>query len=127
MFAAVGTTSISAPRYSIPPSLSRSPRRTSSSASLRQGAWRPAHSGGRSGDEAAGDADVIPGRLLPVGVPEQGGRMVRNDNRDTPEPVQLVAEGTQRLLRIEERLRRRPAHREDHLRLQELDLAEQVR
>src|SRR5438093_4650745 len=97
---------------------------TACSASLLHGAWRPANS--RSDEETAGDTDVIPGRLLPIGAPEQGGRMVRNDNRDTPEPVHLVAEGTQRLLRIEERLRRRPAHREDHLRLQELDLAEQV-
>src|SRR2546430_3694231 len=68
---------------------------TACSASLLQGAWRPANS--RSGEETAGDADVIPGRFLPIGVPEQGGRMVRNDNRDAPKPVDLVAERAQRL------------------------------
>src|SRR5437867_653156 len=99
-FAAVGTTSMSPPRYSMP--------------------------GERSGDETAGDADVIPGRLLPMGVPEQGGRMVRNDNRNAPEPMDLVPQGAERLLGVEERLRRGPAHREDHPRLHELDLAKQV-
>src|SRR5213594_1288200 len=100
---------------------------TACSASLLHGACRPANSAGeRSGDETAGDADVIPGRLLPMGVPEQGGRMVRNDNRNAPEPMDLVPQGTERLLGVEERLRRRPAHREDHPRLNELDLAKQV-
>src|SRR5438309_108054 len=77
---------------------------TACSASLLHGAWRPANS--RSGEETAGDADVIPGRLLPIGVPEQGGRMVRNDNRDAPKPGELVTERAQRLLGVEQRLRR---------------------
>src|SRR5438132_14168645 len=98
---------------------------TACSASLLHGAWRPANS--RSGDETAGDADVIPGRFLPIGVPEQGGRMVRNDNRNAPKPVDLVAERTQRLLGVEQRLRGGAAHGENHLRLQHVDLAEQVR
>src|SRR2546421_7714234 len=38
---------------------------TACSASLLHGAWRPANS--RSGEETAGDADVIPGRFLPMG------------------------------------------------------------
>src|SRR6266566_769600 len=100
---------------------------TACSASLLHGAWRPANSGDRSGDETAGDTDVIPGRFLPVGVPEQRGRMVRHDDRNTPEPMHVVPECTERLLRVEERLRRRAAHGENHLRLEELDLAEQVR
>src|SRR3989449_11608332 len=95
---------------------------TACSASLLHGAWRPANS--RSDEETAGDTDVIPGRLLPIGVPEQGGRMVRNDNRDTPEPVDLVAERAQRLLRVEQRLRGRATHGENHLRLHQVDLAE---
>src|SRR2546422_10239934 len=98
---------------------------TACSASLLHGAWRPAKS--RSVEETAGDADVIPGRLLPIGVPEQGGRMVRNDNRDAPEPVDLVAERAQRLFGVEQRLRRGAAHRENRARLDEVDLAEQVR
>src|SRR2546423_14462883 len=95
---------------------------TACSASLLHGAWRPANS--RSGEETAGDTDVIPGRLLPIGVPEQGGRMVRNDNRNAPEAVELVSQGAQRLFRVEDRLRRRASHRENHLRLQQIDLAE---
>src|SRR5207302_8822760 len=94
---------------------------TACSASLLQGAWRPANS--RSGEETAGDADVIPGRFLPIGVPEQGGRMVRNDNRYAPKPVDLVAERAQRLLGIEQRLRRCASHRQDYLRLQNVDLS----
>src|SRR5207237_4839384 len=97
---------------------------TACSASLLHGAWRPANS--RSGEETAGDADVIPGRLLPIGVPEQGGRMVRNDNRDAPKPVELVTERSQRLFRVEQRLRCGAAHGEDHLRLEHVDLVEQV-
>src|ERR1041385_533497 len=100
---------------------------TACSASLLQGVWRPANSDVRSVDETAGDADVIPGRFLPVRVPEQGRRMVRNDNGNAPEPVDLVAERAQRLFGVEYGLRRRPAHREDHLRLHDLDLAEQIR
>src|SRR5205823_7384072 len=81
---------------------------TACSASLLQGVWRPVKSDARSVDETAGDADVIPGWFLPVWVPEQGGRMVGNDNRDAPEPVDLIAQRAERLLRVEERLRRRP-------------------
>src|SRR5712691_9648138 len=95
---------------------------TACSASLLHGAWRPANS--RSDEETAGDTDVIPGRLLPVGVPEQGGRMVCNDNRDATEPVHLAAERAQRLLGVEQRLRRGAAHGENQPRLQEVDLAE---
>src|SRR2546425_3619246 len=100
---------------------------TACSASLLHGVWRPANSGGRSADETAGDADVIPGRFLPVRVAEQGCRVIRDDDGNTAEPVDLVPEGAQRLLRVEQCLRGGPAHREDHPRLHELDLAEQVR
>src|ERR1700758_2363575 len=99
---------------------------TACSASLLHGIWRPAGSEWRSADEMAGDADVIPGGLLPVGVAEQGGRMVRHDHRDPPQAVYLIAERAERLLGVEQRLRRRAAHGEDHGRLHELDLAEQI-
>src|SRR5437764_13527974 len=100
---------------------------TACSASLLQGVWRPVKSDARSVDETARDADVIPGWFLPVWVPEQGGRMVGNDNRDAPEPVDLIAQRAERLLRVEERLRRRRTHRANHLRVHDLALAEQVR
>src|SRR5207244_1104549 len=103
-FAAVGATSISPPRYSIPPARPRPPTRP----------WV------RSGDGTAGDTAVIPGRLLPVGFPQQRGRMVRHDDRNAAEPVHVVPQGPERLLRVEERLRRGPAHGENHPRLDEL-------
>src|SRR5205807_7764745 len=100
---------------------------TACSASLLHGIWRPARSAWRSVDETAGDADVIPGGLLPVGVAEQGGRMVRDDDRDPPQAMDLIAQRAERLLRVEERLRRRAAHRQDHGRLHQLDLTQQIR
>src|SRR6059036_3448849 len=98
---------------------------TACSASLLQGAWRPAYSG-CSVEETAGDADVIPGRLLPVGVAQQGCGMVRDDDRDAPEPMHLVSQRPDRLLRVEEGLRRSAAHGQHDFRLEEHDLAEQV-
>src|SRR3989449_1859910 len=100
---------------------------TACSASLLQGAWRPAYSAGCSVEETAGDADVIPGRLLPIGVAQQGCGMVGDDDRDAPEPMDLVPQAPDRLLRVEERLRRGAPHRQHDFGLEELDLAEQVR
>src|SRR5207247_6392209 len=99
--------------------------RTACSASLLQGAWRPANS--RSGEETVGDADVIPGRFLPVGVSQEGRRMVRDDDRDAAEPMNPVAERAEGLPGVEQRLRRRAPHGEDYFRLRELDLAQQIR
>src|ERR1700680_1782433 len=98
---------------------------TACSASLHQGAWRPAYS--RSVEETAGDADVIPGRSLPFGVAEQGSRMVGNNNRDAAESGDVVAQGAAVLLRVQEGLRRRVAHGEDYRGLEDLDLPMQVR
>src|SRR5712691_6210899 len=98
---------------------------TACSASLLHGAWRPAYS--RSVEEAAGDTDVIPGRSRPVVVPQQGGWMIGNDDGSPAEPVHLVAQRREGLLRVEQGLRCRPSHGEDHLRLEEVELAVQVR
>src|ERR1051325_1224827 len=100
---------------------------TACSASLLHGIWRPARSEWRSVDETTGDADVIPGGLLPVGVAEQSGRMVRDDHRDPPHAMVLIAQRAERLLGVEERLRRRAAHGQNHGRLHQLDLAQQIR
>src|SRR5437899_2901169 len=98
--------------------------KTACSASLLQGVWRPAYSAERSvGEEASGDTDVIPGWSLPVGVTQQGRRVVGHHQRNPAEPVNVIAQRAERLLGIEQRLRRRPAHRQNHLRLDELDLA----
>src|SRR3989442_6639706 len=99
---------------------------TACSASLLHGVWRPVNSEERSADETAGDADVIPGRFLPVRVAKQGSRMIGHDQRNTAESVYQVPQGPQGLFGVEQGLRGRPAHREDHLRLHDLDLAEQV-
>src|SRR3982074_2344073 len=100
---------------------------TACSASLLHGIWRPASSVWRSANETAGDADVIPGRLLPVGVAQQGGRMVGDDHRYPAHAVDLIAQRAQRLLRVEERLRRGAAHARDRGGRHKLDLAEQIR
>src|SRR6266850_2596954 len=91
---------------------------TACSASLLHGVWRPVNSEERSGDETAGDADVIPGRFLPVRVAEQGSRMIGHDQGNTTEPVHEVPQRSQRLFGIEQRLRGRAAHREDHAQYQ---------
>src|SRR2546422_963202 len=83
---------------------------TACSASLLQGAWRPAYSAGCSVEETAGDADVSPGRLLPNGVAQQGCGMVGDDDRYAPEPMDLVPQAPDRLLRVEKRLRRGAPH-----------------
>src|SRR4030081_2584725 len=101
--------------------------RTACSASLLHGIWRPASSVWRSANETAGDADVIPGRLLPVGVAQQGGRMVGDDHRYPAHAVDLIAQRAQRLLGVEERVRGGAAHGQDVGWLQEVVLAEQVR
>src|SRR5256712_1975568 len=99
---------------------------TACSASLLHGVWRPVNSEERSADETAGDADVIPGRFLPVRVAKQGSRMIGHDQGNTAESVHQVPHRPQRLFGVEQGLRGRPAHREDHLRLHDVDLAEQV-
>src|SRR6266571_2684709 len=79
---------------------------TACSASLLHGVWRPANSGvERSADETAGDADVIPGRFLPVRVAQQGSRMIRHDQGNTAESVHQVPQRPQRLLGVEQGLR----------------------
>src|SRR5215510_2086821 len=99
---------------------------TACSASLLQGALRPGNS--RSAvEETVGDADVIPGRFLPVRVSEQGRGVVGHDHRNTPEAVDFAPQRAERLLRVQERLRRGVPHREDDARRQELDLPKQVR
>src|SRR6266704_284058 len=126
--AAVGTTSISAAMYSIPPARSRSPRRLSSSRrvtgsmtsprSVRDSIDRnnmrwPAYSPppDRSAvEEASGDTDVIPGWSLPVGVSQQRGRVIRDAHGDATEPVDLIAERAEGLFGVEQTLRGRPAH-----------------
>src|SRR5467141_5436292 len=97
---------------------------TACSASLLHGVWRAVNSEARSVDETAGDEDVIPGRFLPVRVAQQGSRMIGHDQGNTAESVQQVPQRPQRLFGVEQGLRGRPTHRENHLRLQDVDLAE---
>src|SRR5918996_2865120 len=99
---------------------------TACSASLLQGAWRPAYS--RSAvEDAAGDTDVIPGRSLPFGVAQQRGGVVRDDHRNPAEPVHPVPQCAERLLGVEKRLGRGAPHGENHPRTDQFELAEQVR
>src|SRR5438132_13180658 len=96
---------------------------TACSASLLHGVWRPVNSEERSADETAGDADVIPGRFLPVRVAKQGSRMIGHDQGDTAESVHQGPQRPQRLLATQQRLRGPPVHPADPLRLHDVDLA----
>src|SRR6266511_1883384 len=99
--------------------------KTACSASLLQGVCRPAY--GSVVEEAGGDTDVIPGWSLPGGVAQQRGRMVGHDHGDAAEAVHLIPERAYRLFGAEQALRRRPAHRQNDCRLDQLDLAVEVR
>src|SRR5690348_11792768 len=99
--------------------------RTACSASPSQGAVRPPKTSGV--EELAGDTDVIPGGLLPVGVPQQGRGVVRGDHRDPGVAVHLAAELAERLLRLHQRGDGGAAGGEDHLRLEDRQLTVEIR
>src|SRR5881394_146710 len=85
--------------------------RTACSASLLHGVWRPAYALAFSAvEEASGDTDVIPGWSLPVGVPEQRRRVIGHYDGNAAEPMNLIAQGTERLLGIEQALDGGPSH-----------------
>src|SRR5512134_3793732 len=92
--------------------------RTACSASALQGAERPPYVS--AVEKLSGDTDVIPGRLLPVRVAEQCRGMVRHDQRDAVVRVHLAAQLSERLFHAEQRFAGGPAHREDHLRADEV-------
>src|SRR5215210_9298643 len=98
---------------------------TACSASWLQGAERPTY--GSAVEKLSCDTDVIPGRLLPVRVAEQRRGMVRHDERNAVVRVHLAAEIPQALLHAEHRLAGSPAHRQNHLRTEELQLTVEIR
>src|SRR4051794_38705032 len=97
---------------------------TACSASWLQGAERPTY--GSAVEKLSCDTDVIPGRLLPVRVAQQGRGMVRHDERNAVERVYLAAKLPQTLPHAEHGFAGGPAHREDHLRTNELELAVEI-
>ena len=76
---------------------------------------------------STGELDIFPGGALPGRVPQERGGVVRDDQRNAVVAVHLTAQLADRELRLEQSLRRERAEREDHLRPDELDLADQVR
>src|SRR6476646_2609152 len=98
---------------------------TACSASLLQGAARPTYESAI--EKLSCDTDVIPGRLLPVGVAQQRSRMVRHHEGDPVVAVDLVAELAQTLLHAEERLGRRAPEGEYHPRTNDGELPPEVR
>src|SRR5438874_4686046 len=93
--------------------------RTACSASLLHGVCRPANS---VVEDASGDTDVIPGWSLPMRVTQQGRRVIGHHDRNAAEAMDLVAERSERLFGVEQRLCRCPTHRLNGLRFHELDL-----
>src|SRR6059036_1188876 len=97
---------------------------TACSASWLQGAERPTYVS--AVEKLSGDTDVIPGRLLPVRVAQQRRGMVRHDQRNAVVRVHLAPQLSQTLPHAEHRLTGGPAHRDDHLRRDELELAVEI-
>src|SRR2546430_2727323 len=69
---------------------------------------------------STGELDIFPGGTLPGGVPQERGRMIGRDERDTAVAVHLTSQLRDAELRAEERLCREVAQRQDHLGLQQL-------
>src|SRR5919109_3916692 len=97
---------------------------TACSASALQGAERPTY--GSTVEKLSGDTDVIPGRLLPVGVAQQCRGMIGDDQRNAVVRVHLVPQLPQALPHPQHRLARGPAHGEDHLRTNQLELTMEI-
>src|SRR4029453_18953606 len=98
--------------------------RTACSASWLHGAVRPTY--GSAIEKLSDDTDVIPGRLLPVRVSEQGRGMIRDDQRDVVEAVHLHAKLAETLADAQHRLAGGSAHGKEHLRSDQIDLAMKV-
>src|SRR6476646_11551067 len=94
---------------------------TACSASWLQGAARPTY--GSAVEKLSGDTDVIPGRLLPVGVAQQRGGMVRHDQRNAVVRVHLAPELAQTLSHAEQGLAGGATPRDDNLGRDEVQLA----
>src|SRR6476660_856773 len=77
-------------------------------------------------EKLSGDTDVIPGRLLPVRVAQQRRGMVRHDQRNAVVRVHLAPQLAQTLSHAEQCLAGGPAHRDDRLRRDELQLAMEI-
>src|SRR5918992_2055058 len=97
---------------------------TACSASALQGADRPTY--GSTVEKLSGDTDVIPGRLLPVGVAQQCRGMVRHDQRSAVVRVHLAPQLPQALSHTEQRLARRPAHGENDFRTNQIQLSVEI-
>src|SRR4029077_13969080 len=94
-------------------------------ASWLHGAVRPTY--GSAIEKLSDDTDVIPGRLLPIRVSEQGRGMISHDERDAVEAVHLRPKLAKTLAHAEHRFAGGPAKREKYLRSDHVALAMKVR
>src|SRR5207245_8378327 len=84
--------------------------------------------GGLQGRDAApGEAQVFPGLGLVGKIAQQIGRVIGHDERHALIAMQAPAQARDTRLGVEQRLYGEAPHREDQFRLDELELAQQMR
>src|SRR6185436_14220370 len=96
---------------------------TACSASGLQGAARSAVS---TVEKLSGDTDVIPGWLLPIGVPKEGRGMISNNQRCAAVGMYSAAQIREGSLDLQDRFGRGGAEQDDDFRTDQLDLPLQI-
>src|SRR6476620_279026 len=102
---------------------------TACSASSEYGGRRSLY-GSRAGgaiEYSTGKLDIFPRRALPRRVSQQRRWVIGDDERNPVVPVHRPSQLADRGLRVEQRLRRERAEADDDLRLQQLQLSNEIR
>src|SRR6185436_15806037 len=92
---------------------------TACSASGLQGAARSECS---TVEKLSGDTDVIPGRLLPIGVPEESSEVIGHDQRNLAVGMYSPAQISERAADLQQGFRGGRPQGNDHLGFDQLDL-----
>src|SRR5215207_2171349 len=78
-------------------------------------------------EDSTSELDIFPRGSLPIRVPQERGRVIRDDQGRAVVSVHLAAQLPDGLLRVQQRLRGEGAPADDDLRLDELELPDEVR
>src|SRR5688572_25506214 len=102
---------------------------TACSASSEYGGRRLRYGSGpwASVEDSTSELDIFPGWPLPRGIPEEGGGVVGDDQRDAMIAMDGPAKLADRELGVQQRLRGEGAERDDDLRADQLELLDEVR
>src|SRR5262245_28943528 len=82
--------------------------------------------GGWTLEDSTRELDIFPSGALPARISEERGRVVRDDERNTVIPMNLAAQLADRGLRVKQCLRRDRSECENHFRLKQLDLTNEI-